>query len=188
MLLNSTIPANSDRWGLFWANAWVASAIEVLFALLISNLAVLVSVFVYNLIQPSQLAGWSVGWETVRSSIKTTEIIGYILGFIAPAMWVIVKNLRLWRHLGFLFTLLFIHGIVLLSTAVILALAIAQTLKNSELASQWVGWCLVIALTVWYSTLVYQKKVLDGLDRLLHKPAPGKESGSDVLANLKAQS
>lgn len=168
-------------------NAWIASAVEVAFALTVSNLAILISVFVYFLMQDSGINDLDATINTFKTSIKPTEIIVYILGFIAPAIWIIVKNLRLWRHLGLLFFFLAIQAIVVLSTSIIFALSIAQTLRNVNFAIHWAWGCLAAALAVWYFTLVYQKSVLDRLGGQVHKPKPGQESGSAVLAALEAK-
>jgi len=44
----------ASRWELVFGNPWVASFIEVAFTLLVSNLAILIAVFVYLLGQPQE--------------------------------------------------------------------------------------------------------------------------------------
>lgn len=176
-------------WARLWANPWTASVIEVAFTLLVSNFAILIAVFVYLLRQPSQTdsAFWTTFATVVDKNIKSTEIIVFILGLIAPAMWIMFKHFRLWRHTAFWAVLLFIQVGVVLSTSIIFAMSITDTLKNRDLASFWANLCLVSALCVWYSTLVYQKKFIESAGDRVGRPKPGKESGSDVLAALRSQ-
>lgn len=166
-------------------NAYIMSGFEVLFALVISNAALFIAMFVYLLMasdDSSNLAGVAV--STLRGSIKTTEVVVYILGFLAPALWIIVSNARAWRHMYFLIVLLIIQGLVIVSTSLIYALSIAKVLNNQALASSW-AWCsLAAALIVWYITLVYQKKVLLNLEHRIERPVVGRESGSAVMAGL----
>lgn len=176
-------------WTKLWANPWTASVIEVAFTLLVSNFAILIAVFVYLLGQPSQTDSpfWTTFATVVHKNIKSTEIIVFILGLIAPAMWIMFKHFRLWRHTVFWIALLLIQAVVVLSTGIIFAMSITDTLKNTNLASFWANLCLVAALCVWYSTLVYQKKVIESAGDKVERPKPGKESGSDVLAALRSQ-
>ncbi len=176
-------------WTKLWSNPWTASIIEVAFTLLVSNFAILIAVFVYLLGQSSETdnAFWATFAAVVHKNIKSTEIIVFILGLIAPAMWIMFKHFRLWRHTVFWILLLLIQAFVVMSTGIIFAMSITDTLKNTDLASFWANLCLVAALCVWYSTLVYQKKVIESAGDKLERPKPGKESGSDVLAALRSQ-
>lgn len=172
-----------------WANPWFSSLIEVVFTLLVSNFAILIAVFVYMLGHPQEPANtfWTVFVAVINKNIKSTEIIVFILALIAPAMWIMFKHIRLWRHTGqWLFLLVLQIGVVL-STAIIFAMSITDTLKNTNLANFWAYLCLVVALCAWYWTLVYQKKVIDSAGDKVERPRPGKESGSDVLAALRGQ-
>jgi len=174
---------------MLWINPWIASIIEVAFTLLVSNFAIFIAVFVYLLGQSPQTDGafWTTFATVIHKNIKSTEIIVFILGLIAPAMWIMFKHFRLWRHTVFWILLLFIQAVVVLSTGIIFAMSITDTLKNTDLASFWANLCLCAALCVWYSTLVYQKKIIEGAGDNVERPKPGKESGSDVLAALRSQ-
>lgn len=189
MVLNETdAEATSSRWKMIGKNPFFTSTIEIAFALIISNAAVFISIFVALLISKEQSANLlSVTAQTFRTSIKTTEIVVYILGFLAPVMWTMVTSIRAWRHFGFLLILIGIQFIVIISTSLIYALSIANVLNNQALANRWAWWSLLIALAVWYATLVYDKKVLRNVDELIARPKPGKESGTDVLASLRGE-
>lgn len=173
-----------------WVNPYVVSGIEVAFTLLVSNFAILIAVFVYLLGQQPQQqenAFWTVFFTVVNKNIKSTEIIVFILGLIAPAMWIMFKHIRLWQHTVQWFVLLAIQTVVVFSTAIIFAMSITDTLKNTNLANYWACWCLVAALVVWYWTLVYQRNVIESAGDKVERPKLGKESGSDVLAALRGQ-
>lgn len=166
-------------------NVYIASAIEVLFALLVSNAALFVAMFVYLLMASEDSSNLAVvAISTLQKSIKTTEVVVYILGFLAPALWIIVSNARAWKHMYFLIVLLVIQGIVIVSTSLIYALSLANVLNNQALASSWAWASLAAALFVWYITLIYQKKVLLNLEKKIERPTAGHESGSAVLAGL----
>lgn len=179
----------TSLWEKVWGNPWVASFIEVVFTLLVSNFAILIAVFVYLLGQPQQHEStfWTVFFAVVNKNIKATEIIVFILALIAPAMWIMFKNIRLWRHTVLWIVLLAIQVVVVLSTSIIFAMSITDTLKNTNLANSWAYICLFAALCVWYSTLVYHKKVIENAVDKVERPKPGKESGSDVLEALRGK-
>jgi hypothetical protein len=192
-MLLTTDPICTDNklnlWKELWGNPWFASLIEVIFTLLVSNLAILIAVFVYMLGHPQTPGNtfWTVLVAVVNKNIKSTEIIVYILALIAPAIWIMFKHIRLWRHTGQLIFLLVLQIGVVLSTAIIFAMSMTDTLKNTNLANFWAYFCLIVALGAWYWTLVYQKKVIDSAWDKVERPKPGKESGSDVLAALRGQ-
>lgn len=179
----------SSFWAKAWSNPWVVSLLEVFFTLLVSNFAILIAAFVYLLGQsePQETAFWSVFFAVISKNIKSTEIIVFILGLIAPAMWIMFKHIRLWRHTVLWVVLLAIQAVVVVSTAIIFAMSITDTLKNRDLANFWAYWCFGAAICVWYSTLVYQKKVIESAADIVERPKPGRESGSDVLAALRGQ-
>jgi hypothetical protein len=183
---NSEVSKRSEYWRRVYTNPWVVSLLEVLFALVISNFAILIAVFIQMLIDQRGLGFSSIFLEIVGEKIKPTETIGFILGFIAPSMWIMVRHFRAWRHGSLFFAFLLVQALVILSSAIIFSLAVSETLRNADLAQSWVYWCLIFALAVWYSTLVYQRKVLDSV--VIETPKPGAESGSNVLASLKGAS
>lgn len=185
VLKNGNDQDGNSFWRLWMKNAYFSSFVEVGFALLISNAAIFISLFVYILVRDGA-GSPPLFLEVLRGSIRTTEIVVYILGFLAPAMWIMVSNLRAWRHVGFLLVLLILQVVVVFSTGLIFAFSIAKVLMNDEVATRWSLCCLAAALLVWYCTLVYDKKVLKNLENKIEKPRRGKESGANVLADLRA--
>lgn len=185
MVLND-MDGSGSLWGRVKKNAYSSSFIEVAFAVLVSNAAILISIFVSLLISKEPTTDLlAVTVSTFRGAVKTTEIVVYILGFLAPAMWIMVGSIRAWRHVGFLVVLMVVQLVVILTTSLIYAMSIANTLNNQAFANKWAWWSLLVALVVWYVTLVYDKKVLRNLENKIERPKPGKDSGSDVLAALR---
>lgn len=185
MLLNET-NERSSRWSKLMAMPYVSSAVEVIFALLVSNAAIFISIFVILLMKKSgSFDFWVVAKLTFGKTIKTSEVLVYILGFLSPAVWIIVNNIRAWRHVGFLLVLVAAQLIVVISTGLIFALSLANVLSNTEMADTWAWGCLIFALGVWYATLVYEKKVLKTMEGRIPRPRPGSDSGSDLLADLR---
>ena len=173
------------KWSGVKASPFATSAVEIVFALLVSNAAIFISIFVYILINKKSSNLFTVALFTFNKSINTTEIIVYILGFFAPVMWIIVSNIRAWRHIGFLIVLISIQIIVILSTSIIYALAIADVLKNQGFANEWAWLSFILALIVWYATLVYDKKVLRHLNERIDQARLSNESGAGVLSALR---
>ena len=173
-------------WSVWRKNAFVASFFEVAFAVLVSNFAIFIAIFVSLLISKEQATNlFVVTAATFQQSVKTTEIVVYILGFLAPALWIMVGNIRAWRHVGLLVVLIAVQLLVILSTSLIYALSIAEVLENQGFANSWAWSSLLVALIVWYLTLVYDKRVLKNLERRIERPKPGRESGAGVLAALR---
>lgn len=176
-------------WAHMKRNAFFSSFIEVAFAVLVSNSAIFIAIFVSLLITKEPSANiFGVTASTFQGAVKTTEIVVYILGFLAPALWIMVGNIRAWRHVGFLLVLIGLQLVVILSTSLIYALSIARVLTNQALANNWAWGSLVVALIIWYVTLVYDKKVLKHLGNRIEQPKPGKDSGAGVLAGLRGGS
>ena len=191
LLTNESVATEEDssRWKKILDNPWLGSLIVVVFTLIVSNFAILIAVFVYMLghSQEPENTFQTVFFSVVNKNIKSTEIIVFILALIAPAMWIMFKHIRLWRHTGQWIILLVLQVVVVLSTSIIFAMSITDTLKNTDLADSWAYFCFCVALCAWYWTLVYQKKFIDSAGEQIEKPKPGKESGSDVLAALRGQ-
>jgi len=181
---------SSDNNGTFWSriikSSWAISAYEVLFTVVVSNLAIILAVFIKALTNAEEQSFSFLFKNLFQESIKPTEIIVFVLALIAPAMWIMVRNIRLWRHSYLLLLFLAFHAAIIVSTSVIFSLALSSTLHNTNLALYWAKLCLSISLLVWYLTLVYHKKVIESPASNLSTPKPGKESGSDVLNELRA--
>ncbi|WP_417277262.1 hypothetical protein [Castellaniella sp.] len=167
-------------------SSWAISAYEVLFTVVVSNLAIFLAVFIKALTNAEDQSFSFLFENLFQESIKPTEIIVFVLALIAPAMWIMVRNIRLWRHSYLLLLFLAVHIAIIVSTSVIFSLALSSTLHNTNLAFYWAKVCLSISLLVWYFTLVYHKKVIESPASNLATPKPGKESGTDVLNELRA--
>lgn len=187
--MKNLLKSSKLLWQADWmANHYFASAVEVVFTLCVSNLAILIGVFVSQLTSEQTQSTWVVFSSIIAKNIKATEILVFILGFIAPAIWIMVSHFRSWKHAKLWFLFFAIQIGVVGSTGIIFALSLIGALKNQALAESWANLCLALALIVWYVTLVYQKKILDGLSDRIGQPKPGNESGSAVLATLEGKS
>jgi len=185
VLKNTDSDAQKSLWERLLRSSYFLSALEVMFALIVSNAAIFISMFVYMLTKDDSTSFQAAAYA-VSGAIRTTEVVVYVLGFLAPAMWIMVSNIRAWRHVGFLVILLVVQLIVVGSTGLIFAFSNAKVHMNIDRAGSWAWWCLLVALIVWYVTLVYDKQVLRNLQSKIETPKPGRESGSRVLANLEA--
>lgn len=104
VLIKRPCEAAKSLWRANWmANAYFSSLAEVAFTLLVSNLAILVGVFVFQLTQERTQSFLDVFITIINKNIKPTEILVYILGLIAPAIWIMVTEFRSWRHAKFFF-------------------------------------------------------------------------------------
>lgn len=166
-------------------NPWATSAYEVIFTMVVSNLAILLAVFIKALTNTENQDFYYLLENLAQEKIKPTEIIVFVLALIAPAMWIMIRNIRFWRHSYLLLFFLLAHAVIVISTSIIFSLALSATLNNVELALYWAKFCLTISLFVWYFTLVYHKKVIESAGKNIPTPKPGKESGSDVLKQLE---
>lgn len=181
-------PSNDKEtcWSRLINSPWATSAYEVLFTVVISNLAIILAIFIKALSNTDNQDFYYLLENLLEDKIKPTEIIVFVLALIAPAMWIMVRNIRLWRHSNLLLIFLAVHGVIVLSTSIIFSLALSSKLNNLALAMYWAKLCLAISLFVWYFTLVYYKKVIESPGKNLPTPKPGNESGSDVLKQLRA--
>lgn len=195
MVLNKEAQADpKESWlsmcgSFLMKNPWTSSFIEILFTLFVSNAAILISVFAYLLLQdPSakKVPFDDLLLDTLKETIKPTEILVYILGIIAPAIWIIVRNIQHWRHRTFLFVVVMAQGLVVISATIIFAFSLANILKNTPFATGWAWLCFALALGAWYATLVYQKAVLDAANQHIEQPRPGKASGDSILNALRS--
>lgn len=173
-----------------WTNStlkgpWLSSLYEVAFTLVVSNAMILLAAYIHILIKSDGLVFAEALATIFDEKIKPTELIGFVMGLIAPSLWIMFTNLRIWKHSWLWVIFCVLQILVVVCSSVVFALAVSSTLINSEVAQLSAYWFLLIALIVWYFTLVYQKAVLDGINKQFGMPRPGKESGSDVMAALK---
>lgn len=176
-------------WDWLKTNPWTSSAAEVLFTLLLSNAAVLIAAYVVMLNQnePVQISVWNVFTEQLLKFIKPTEIIVFILAIVAPAIWILLKNIEGWRHLQWWVTLLFGQFVVVLISTLIFATSLAGFANNKGLTNASALVCLGFAIFIWYVTLVYQKTVIENSSKQIKKPKPGNSSGDEILNSLMEQ-
>lgn len=176
-------------WECLKVNPWVSSAVEVLFTLALSNAAVLVAAFVFMLNQnePVEISVWSVFTEQLLKFIRPTEIIVFILAIVAPAIWILLKNIEGWRHLQWWIVLLFGQFAVITISVIIFATSLAGFANNKGLTNASALVCLCFAIAIWYATLVYQKTIIENSSSQIKKPTPGFSSGDAILNVLKEQ-
>ncbi|WP_126312751.1 MULTISPECIES: hypothetical protein [Delftia] len=176
-------------WDWLKANPWSSSAAEVLFTLLLSNAAVLIAAYVFmlNQTEPVEVSVWGVFTEQLQKFIKPTEIIVFILAIVAPAIWILLKNVEGWRHLQWWAALLCGQFFVVLISTLIFATSLAGFANNKGLTNASALGCLGLAIIIWYVTLVYQKTVIENSSRQIKKPKPGESSGDEILNTLKGQ-
>lgn len=174
-------------WNWIKVNPWFSSLTEVLFTLLLSNAAILVAAFVFMLNQnePVEISVWSVFTEQLLKFIKPTEIIVFILAIVAPAIWILLKNVEGWRHLQWWAALLIGQCIVIIISTIIFATSLAGFANNKGLTNTSALFCLGGAIAIWYVTLVYQKTVIENSSKQIKKPKPGSSSGDAILKVLE---
>lgn len=169
------------------SNPWLDSLIEVLVTLAISNLAIIIAAVVSLLMLPDGADSGKTIIEIAYKSIRPTELTVYIFGFIAPAIWIMFRRVRYWRHTGLWVVMLVAQLVIIVFATIVFSLAISETLKNYSLAESLLIWCFLCALVVWYANLVYQKKFIDNPSSQIKTPSPGNDSGSQILAALESE-
>lgn len=160
------------------------SLFEVMFTLVFSFVFIFIATLAYGLSHDGVDIGTAISY-VLEKNVKPTETFGYILGFLAPAMWIMFRYFDRWKHAWLLRALFVSQGIAALAATVIFILSFLQLINNKELADLWSWICVAIALLVWYLTLVYQKAVLEGAADQIQQPTPESQSGTDVLASLR---
>lgn len=165
---------------IFWSGA------EVLFTLIISNLAIVFGIFVYQLIQEK-----SVPFESVillhLNGILYKDIIVFVFGIAAPSIWILWRNHRLWRHYKICWILFVLQIGVVISVGVIYALSVAGVVKNVGFAEYWAQRCFIGAVFMWFVTLCYQKIVIDKSSDGISAPNNAGQSANDLLTSLRSR-
>lgn len=157
---------------------------EISFTLVVSFCFIFLASFAYALVNEGvDLASALV--HVTEKNVNPIETFGYILGFLAPAMWIMVKHHDRWKHQWILKLLFGTQTFVSLAAIVIFILSFLEFTKNQQLAniSSWV--CFFAALLIWYLTLFYNKAVLENAEDQINQPTPDTQSGSDILASLR---
>lgn len=120
-------------------------------------------------------------------NIAPEETFGYILGFLAPAMWIMVRYRDRWKHSLLLVYLLAGQIIVTITATILFVMSSSKIVENNELASSSSWILLSAALIAWYLTLWYNKAILEEAEKQINHPTPDNESGSDILASLRSK-
>lgn len=167
----------------YW-KPWVESLYEIGFTLLYSFAFIFVATLVYVL-SHGGVEAKDAYFYVLEKNIKPTETFSYLLGFLAPAMWIMFKYVDRWKHAWVFRALMIMQGVASLSATVIYILAFLGKIEDKELADLLSWICIGLSLLVWYFTLVYYKAVLESAADKIHQPTPDSESGSDVLASLR---
>jgi hypothetical protein len=154
------------------------SAFEAAFIFVLSNAAFPILVFVHHLNIKGEVLSVQSVFEIIFSNISPTENIVYILALLAPALWIMYYRWRARRHPLFFFSLLSVQAVIVVTSAIIYAVAKTGKVQNTEFASNWALGCYVTGLVIWYITLVYDKVLTD-----IRVPEPP-ESGAKILQEL----
>ncbi len=151
---------------------------EAAFVFVLSNAAFPILVFVHHLSIKGEVLSIQRIFQVIFSTISPTENIVYILALLAPALWIMCYRWRARRHPLFFFTLLIVQGVIVVTSAIIYAVAKTSTVQNTEFASNWAFGCYLAGLLIWYITLVYDKVLSD-----VQVPEPP-QSGARILREL----
>jgi hypothetical protein len=170
-----------------FSNPWLDSLVEVFITIAISNLAIIIAAVVSLLLQDAGADPGKTIIGIAYKAIKPTEIIVYIFGFIAPAIWIMFRHMRYWRHTAIWIVMLLFQFISIMFATIVFSLATSESLKNTELAETLLVWCFLSSLVAWYGSLVYQKKFIENPASQIKTLVPGNDSGSDILAALELE-
>lgn len=162
------------------------SLFEVLFTLLVSNLAIIFGIFVYQLLQEKTAPMTDVVFSHL-SNLQYKDLIIFVFGVAAPSIWILGKNQRVWRHYKFCAILFLLQCAVVISVGLIYALSLAGVVKNVVLAEYWARYCFFCAVLMWFFTLCYQKIVLDKSSDGISAPNNAGQSASDLLTTLRSR-
>lgn len=162
------------------------SFLEVLFTLLVSNLAIIFGIFVHQLLQDKTAPMLGV-ILTHLHNLQYRDLIIFVFGVAAPSIWILGRNQRVWRHYKFCAFLFILQWGVVISVGLIYALSLAGVVKNVELAEVWAKYCFFSAVIMWFITLCYQKIVLDKSSNNISAPDNAGQSAADLLNNLRSR-
>lgn len=156
---------------------------EVAFTVIVSNAALAFSVFVYIAQTENAFLSYDTVESVIANNVKASEVLVYLLALVAPTLWIMVSHWRARKHVSLFWTLFFVQIIIIICSSWIYGAAKSGLLKNDIFVNKWAISCLIVALLIWYATLVYQKIVLDKVSGPSYSSAP--ESGSSILAELE---
>lgn len=141
-------------------NGFFSSALEIIFSLAVSNAAIFVALFVRVVATEGANLSFSGFFEVVTDIVKSAEIIFYVLGFIAPTLWIMIVDWRARHHAGFFWILLLSQGAVVTLCAVCYGLSQLGMATNQSFVNQFAVVSLILALVTWYLTLAFHKNFL----------------------------
>lgn len=168
-------------------NPWSDSFVEVFITLAISNFAIIIAAVVALLLLPDGADSGKTIIEIAYKSLRPTELTVYIFGFIAPTIWIMFRHMRYWKHTTLWVVMLLAQIAIILFATIIFSLAISESLRNISLAEKLLAWCFAIALLVWYSSLVYQKKFIDDPASQIKRLSPGGDRPVSLIDSLESE-
>lgn len=156
------------------------SLLEAGFVFIFSNAFLLVLLIVTITNTAKAAPSIALTRSVIGNAFTATEVLVYLLALLAPALWIMFYHWRARRHAFLHFVLLIVQLGIIGGSAVIYALAKStrDPLPNPEFVGQWALSCYVMAIVIWYITLVYEKWL-----RSLTRQQPP-ESGKQILKEL----
>lgn len=164
-------------------NEYFISFYEVSFTLILSNLIIFISSGFMILEYKDGTSIFFVFSEQIAKFVEPVQIIIIILALITPAAWIICEHINGWQHLRFVLLLIAFQLITLLGSMILYVAAINKRLNNTEYANYISIFCFVLAMIVWYATLVYKRKVIDKAGNNL--TSLRRQSGDGILNELE---
>lgn len=156
---------------------------EVVFALAVSNSALLVLVTIWALSNPASAVSFDSASTFLSSSIKSSQILVYVMAILAAPLWLMLTRWRAKRHVAFFNWMLCIQSLIVLGSALVFAVDTLGRLQNELLAERWALWCLIVSIVIWIVTLVYVRVWVDAATEE-PRPGPSFSSGDSVLDKL----
>lgn len=133
---------------------------EVAFTLVLSNMALLIAVFIYILITENATLSFLLVRQVVIDNVKPAEILVYNLTLLSPALWIMVSNWGARRNPGWFWFFMALQFSIIAGSSAIYGISKAGVLKNADFVNSWAIWSLILAVITWFATLAYDKIVL----------------------------
>lgn len=181
-----SLSGNSIPWRDRYIIPVLWSFFEVLFTIIVSNLAIIFGIFVHQLLQDKTAPMGDV-FLLHLNNLQYKDLIVFVFGIAAPSIWILGRNQRLWRHYKFCAILFGLQCGVVISVGMIYALSLAGVVKNVDLAEYWARYCFFGAVFMWFLTLCYQKIVLDKSSDGISAPNNAGQSAANLLDSLRSR-
>lgn len=136
---------------------------EVIVTFLLANVALFFAVFVY-MVHTEVPFSFELAWHIIRENVKSSEVLIYVMGVVAPTLWFMFAHWRARSHSNLFFVVLIFQGIVICTSAYIYGAGKTGGKMNADFVDFWAIFCLVCALLIWFATLMYKRLVIDKLD------------------------